>query len=200
MSFSVDDATKLINYIRQIISARLTDADLPVLEWADQRLDQKGGVFVTLSINGNLRGCIGFPEPILPLKEAITEAAQSAAFSDPRFRPLSIDEFKSVSVEISLLTQPQLIEVDDAQDYLSNIKIGEDGLIIRGRFGSGLLLPQVFTDYKCTSQEALEMTCSKAGLPTNAWKESGNKLYKFQAQIFKELEPAGKVLEEHLNQ
>jgi len=143
-------------------------------------------VFVTLNIDGELRGCIGFPEPVLPLYEAVIESARSAAFSDPRFMPLSKEEFDKVHIELSVLTVPELIKVKKSEDYLNKIKIGSDGLIIRGEYGSGLLLPQVFTEYKCNPKKALEMTCQKAGLSSDAWKDLKNKIFKFQAHIFEE--------------
>lgn len=95
-------------------------------------------------------------------------------------------EFGKIDMEISVLTVPELIKVKNAADYLKKIRIGEDGLIIRGELGSGLLLPQVFADYGCDAEKALEMTCQKAGLRNDDWNDLSNKVYRFQAQIFKE--------------
>jgi len=144
------------------------------------------GVFVTLYKNKQLRGCIGFPEPIFPLFEAIIKAARSAAFEDPRFPPLQKEELKHIKIEVSVLTVPALIKVKKPEDYLKKIKIGKDGLIIRSTLGSGLLLPQVATEYKWGVEEFLRHLCEKARLKQNAWKDKNNQIYKFQAQIFKE--------------
>jgi len=180
------DGKKLIELARQSIASAFSNQELNVPDELLKKFSTKQGGFVTLTINGELRGCIGFVEPVFPLYETIIRAARSAAFEDPRFPTLQKEEFKLVKIEISVLTLPELIQVDKVEDYLKKIKIGEDGLIIRGRFGSGLLLPQVFTDYKCTPLKAMEMTCQKAGLPTDSWKDLHNRIYRFQAEIFSE--------------
>ncbi len=185
---SLDDATKLVKLARQSISSSFTK------ETADKKLTahlrEKQGVFVTLHLDKNLRGCIGFPEPIMPLQDAVIAAAKSAAFHDPRFSPVTKKELEKIDIEISILTVPQELK---AKDYPKQIKIGEDGLIIRSSYGSGLLLPQVFAEYNCTPEEALFMTCQKAGLPPNFWKNNPCKIYKFQAEIFHETKPNGSV-------
>lgn len=182
------DGKKLIALARDSIIAAFSgeEAEAPA-ELAKKFSTPQGG-FVTLTIDGELRGCIGYVEPVFPLYETIMRAALSAAFEDPRFAPLEESEFKKVQIEISVLTLPQMIEAKKPEEYLKQIKIGEDGLIIKGKFGSGLLLPQVFTEYKCNPKTALEMTCQKAGLPLDAWKNLNNKIYKFQAEIFSEKE------------
>ncbi len=186
MVLNQQEGKELIKLARDSINAYFSDSDLKIDEGIKKRFSTKQGVFVTLNLNNNLRGCIGFPEPSLPLYDAISKAAQSAAFEDPRFTPLGKEEFKDVKIEMSVLSVPELIEVKDSKEYLDKIKIGEDGLIIRSEFGSGLLLPQVFTEYNCDVVKALEMTCQKANLGSDAWKDIKNKLYKFQAQIFEE--------------
>jgi len=186
MVLSHKDGKELIKIARDSINAYFSDIELKVPDTIKKKFDEKQGVFVTLNIDGELRGCIGFPEPVLPLYEAVIESARSAAFSDPRFMPLSKEEFDKVHIELSVLTVPELIKVKKSEDYLNKIKIGSDGLIIRGEYGSGLLLPQVFTEYKCNPKKALEMTCQKAGLSSDAWKDLKNKIFKFQAHIFEE--------------
>ena len=180
------EAKELIKLTRDSINAYFSGKELKINDELKKTFSDKRGCFVTLTIDGELRGCIGFPEPVFPLYKAIVDAAKSAAFSDPRFSPLTEEEFKDVSVEISVLTKPELVKVGKAEDYLKKIKVGEDGLIIRGTYGSGLLLPQVFKEYNCDAKQALEMTCQKAGLSPDAWMDLSNKIYKFQAQIFSE--------------
>ena len=152
-----------------------------VKQFSDRR-----GVFVTLNKNNELRGCIGFPEPVFPLFGAVIKAARSAAFEDTRFPPLQKEELKDIKIEISVLTVPSLIEVKKSDDYLKKIKIGKDGLIVRSSLGSGLLLPQVATEYNWDVEEFLGHLCEKAWLKQDAWKDTNNRIYKFQAQIFKE--------------
>jgi uncharacterized protein len=151
-----------------------------------EKYSENQGAFVTLHKGGELRGCIGFPYPVYPLKKAIFDCARSAAFDDPRFPPLVKEELPQVRIEISVLTVPEEIDVKKPEDYLKRIRIGEDGLIVKGRYGSGLLLPQVFTEHKCKPVQALEFTCQKAGLPTDAWRDLSNRFFSFQAQVFSE--------------
>lgn len=186
MKLTKDDGTALIELARQSIESAFSYKAPKVPAVLLKKFSVAQGAFVTLTIAGELRGCIGYVEPVFPLCETIIRAARSAAFEDPRFPPLQKEEFKDVKIEISVLTLPEEIRVEKTEEYLQKIKIGQDGLIIRGRFGSGLLLPQVFTEYKCDPKKALEMTCQKAGLPADAWKDRSNKLYKFQAEIFSE--------------
>ena len=148
-------------------------------------LTQLRGCFVTLHKGNQLRGCIGFPKPIMPLYEQIIAATKAAAFEDPRFSPLDESELKDVEIEISILTRPELIKVKRPEDYLKEIKIGKDGLIIQGA-GSGLLLPQVATEWNFNPVQFLECLCEKAGLDKDAWKNLENKIYRFHAEIFNE--------------
>jgi uncharacterized protein len=185
------DGKKLIELARQSISSRFSglgagSVDSAAQDTLKKKFSTPQGGFVTLTIDGELRGCIGYVEAVFPLYETILRVAKAAAFEDPRFPPLEEEEWKNVKVEISALSVPELIQVDKADDYLKKIEIGKDGLIIRGRFGSGLLLPQVFTEYKATPLKALQMTCQKAGLDTDAWKDLHNRIFKFQAEIFSE--------------
>ena len=183
---SKSDGTKLIALAREAIMASFSDKEIDVPEEISTKFSTPQGGFVTLTKDGQLRGCIGYVEPVFPLFETIIRAAKSAAFEDPRFPQLEEFELKQVKIEVSALTVPELMEVKKPEEYLKKIKIGRDGLIIRGRFNSGLLLPQVFKEYKSTPKTALEMTCQKAGLPIDAWLDQSYKIYKFQAEIFSE--------------
>ncbi|MBC8500992.1 MAG: AmmeMemoRadiSam system protein A [Nanoarchaeota archaeon] len=149
-------------------------------------LNEEQGVFVTLHKNKQLRGCIGFPEPIMSLYKAVIEAAREAAFGDPRFPLLTKDELRDVEIEISVITVPELIKVNDSTEYTKNISIGRNGLIIRSVHGSGLLLPQVAIEHNFTVGQFLNCLCQKAGLPFSAWEDLNNQIYKFQAEVFSE--------------
>lgn len=195
----VNEGTKIVKAARHIIESYLTShsKDIP----ADlEQYSEHQGVFVTLHsfADHNLRGCIGIPEPVMPLKEAILQAAISAATSDPRFPTVTVDEMDKLIVEVSILTQPELIEINHPKEYLEKIKIGRDGLIIRKPPYSGLLLPQVPVEWKWNVEEFLEHTCMKAGLTSDIWLDPSTKLYSFQAQVFSEKEPKGDVKEKPL--
>lgn len=185
---SLDDGKNLVNLARHSIEAYFSGAVLDIPEFAEKR-----GVFVTLHLFDKLRGCIGYPEPVYELSRAVIEAARAAAFKDPRFPKVKEEELEDITIEVSVLTKPKLIEAEPS-GYLGKIEIGKHGLIIRSALNSGLLLPQVFSEYQ-TAKQALEMTCQKAGLPIDAWTNQNNKIFTFSAQIFKELEPNGKIIE-----
>jgi uncharacterized protein len=157
------------------------------------------GVFVTinhLSEHGeeHLRGCIGFPFPGQGLYQSVVEAAIGAATIDPRFSPLVESELPRIIFELSLLTPPQPIQVVHPTEYYDHIKIGRDGLILRWENGSALLLPQVAKRFGWDVDEFLLNLCYKGGTTPDAWVLPGTKLYKFQAQVYIESEPGGKVV------
>jgi hypothetical protein len=147
---------------------------------------RKRGVFVTLSKSGSLRGCIGFPNPILPLGDAIREAAVAAAQEDPRFPPVSARELPALRIDITVLTVPELLQVSP-EERPHAIEIGRHGLIIRGHGTSGLLLPQVPGEYGWDSTAFLDHTCQKAGLPAGCWRNSAVEVFTFEGQIFTEI-------------
>jgi len=178
------DGKLLIKLARESISSYFLQKEPDTS--AVKQFSDRQGVFVTLNKNNELRGCIGFPEPVFPLFKAIIKAARSAAFEDTRFPPLQKEELKDIKIEISVLTVPALIDVEKSEDYFKKIKIGEDGLIIKSSLGSGLLLPQVAIEYNWDVKEFLGHLCEKAWLKQDAWKDINNQIYKFQAQIFKE--------------
>ena len=141
-------------------------------------LKQCRGAFVSLHCKGRLRGCIGYIRAEKPLHQTIREMALSAAFNDPRFEPLNRNELKDIDVEISVLTPLQ--PVNDIAD----IVVGKHGLMIVKDYRSGLLLPQVATEYGWSREEFLDHTCLKAGLPQTAWKDKDTKIYLFSADVF----------------
>lgn len=151
--------------------------------------DKKLGVFVTLKDMGRLQGCCGFPYPIYPLGKAVVEAAKNAAFNDPRFRPLQPDQLSRITIDISVLTEPELLAPKERHAYPELIRIGIDGLLLRYGSRSGLLLPIVATEYNMDGKGFLEALCHKAGLPPNAWQESGCDIYTFQSTVVSENEP-----------
>lgn len=160
-----------------------------------EEFKEKSGVFVTLYSYPELelRGCVGFPEPILPLSTAVCEAAKASAYEDPRFVHLRKDE--KIIFEISILTKPKLIKVKSSEDYLSKIKVGGDGLIIDCEGVKGLLLPQVAVEQKWDVKTFLNNLCFKAGLLEETWREGKCKIYKFEAQIFYEKSLNGEIVE-----
>lgn len=178
------DGKRLITLARQTIEAAFTKKPVDLTKY--KKYNQKRGVFVTLTKDGELRGCIGFVLPQFPLYDAVQRAARSAAFEDPRFPALEAEELGEIRVEVSVLTKPKILKVAKPEEYIKAIKIGRDGLIIKHGFYSGLLLPQVPVEYGWNTETFLEHLCLKAGLPPTAWKEKGTTIESFQAEIFSE--------------
>lgn len=168
---------QLIKIAREAIESEFSKKDVHIPLEIQDLLTEKRGVFVTLYKNKQLRGCVGFSEPVLPLGIALIKAAKAAAFEDPRFLLLEELELKQIKIEITLLTKPKKTDP-------KKIKVGKDGLIIKKGFNSGLLLPQVAVEYKWDTKIFLEQTCLKAGLSKDAWKDA--EVYTFQGEIIKE--------------
>ncbi len=181
-----EDGKALIDLARLAIQSVFEGTKLEVPKFYISKFSQSQGVFVTIHKHGKLRGCIGYPTGVMPLYEAIVSAAKSAAFQDSRFPPLSLDEFKKIDLEVSVLSPPERITKQSPQEILKNVHVGKHGLIIKNDQFSGLLLPHVASEYGWTSEEFLRNTCSKAGLHENAWFEPDSRLYTFQARVFQE--------------
>jgi uncharacterized protein (TIGR00296 family) len=169
-----------------------------------KKLLEKTGVFVTInSVHGkhkNLRGCIGYPYPTNPLVQAVIDNAVNAATEDPRFEPVEKAELDHVVFEVSVLTPPEPVKVDNPQDLVKEVKVGEHGLIMERGFYRGLLLPQVPVEWGWCSKEFLRQCCVKAGLPPNSWLTEGTKVYRFSAIVFEEENPNGEVRRKSLSE
>lgn len=196
---TLEEGAFAVKFARTAIESYLTGSGVVVSNYPE-RFNEPRGVFVSLHTypEHSLRGCIGIPEPVMPLIEALKEAAISASVNDPRFPPVNIDELSEIVIEVSILTVPKLVEVDDPSEYLEKIKIGRDGLIIEYGIYRGLLLPQVPVEYNWDVAEYLGNLCLKAGLPPDAWLNRNVKIYAFQAQVFEEISPNSQVVEKPL--
>ena len=194
---TLEEGTYLVKLARRTIQAQLGLNETPPIEDAPVITQEKCGVFVTLNmVNGNekkLRGCIGLPYPVKPLIAAVQESADSAAFSDPRFPPVQKTEMNQIVVEVSVLTPPETIMVDDPREYPEKVVVGRDGLIVGRSYRRGLLLPQVPVEWNWDSEEFLTQCCFKAGLPPDSWLVEGIEVSKFQALVYAETEPNGSV-------
>ncbi len=193
----------MVRLARRTIEASFRGEEIGVDD-APKKTREVCGVFVTLStlrgVEKQLRGCIGYPYPVRPLVEAVREMALAAAFDDPRFPPLGEDELAGVVVEVSILTPPEKIEVEKPGQYPERVKIGEHGLIVRRGGRSGLLLPQVATEWGWDPEEFLCQCCVKAGLSPDAWFLSGTEVSRFRAIIFAEKTPGGEAEREEIGE
>ena len=193
---SLAQAKRLLKLAKQAILLCFENKKIKISDAVKEEFDEKKGVFVSLYVKNELIGCIGFPMPIMPLYKAVVDAALKAAFEDPRFPPLQKNQIKDLRTEISVLTEPEEIEIKDAKEYLEKIKIGRDGLMVKDEFGSGLLLPQVAVEWDWDAKEFLNQTCRKAGLSPDCWNNLKRNVYKFQAQVFSE--EKGKTVEKKI--
>ncbi len=180
MELTNDEKELLLRAARQSILSAFGEAEKPEINYtAYPLLKQKIGAFVTIKIDKELRGCIGYIIAIKPLFDTVCETARAAAFNDPRFKKLTREEFDKIIIEISVLSLFEPIKSYD------EIELGKHGLLME-EGGRAVLLPQVATENNFTREQFLTALCHKAGLYGEYWKETKLKLKVFTATIFSE--------------
>ena len=194
-SLDASDGERLVRAARRALAEAAAggrpepDADL------ESRFPFRSGVFVTLTMGGRLRGCIGHPAPDMRLCSAVVDSAASAGTSDPRFRPVSPGELGGIAVEVTVLSEPEEIRTEDPAQREQRVRVGRDGLIVRSGGASGLLLPQVPVEYGWGPREFIERACEKAGLGPDCWADPAVTVERFEGRIFAEDGPGGPVSE-----
>ncbi len=151
---------------------------------SNPQLDEPGAVFVTLKKNGDLRGCIGSIQPYRSLLDDIIENAVSAAFHDPRFNPLTKDELPDISIEISILSAPEVVEYHSVAELKQKVKRGIDGIVLSNGYHRAVFLPQVWEQLPGFDL-FFEHLCKKAGLSTNCLNDFP-RIEKFHVTIIEE--------------
>jgi len=151
----------------------------------DPALNARCGTFVTLKIDGQLRGCIGSLTAAAPIVDGVRDNAQNAAFHDPRFPPLGRDELDRVQIEVSVLSEPVPLAYRDADELLARLRPGIDGVIIRKGYASATFLPQVWEQLP-RPEQFLGHLCLKAGLPADQWRSGDLDVRIYQVQYFEE--------------
>jgi AmmeMemoRadiSam system protein A len=169
----------LLSLARKAITHYLETGKILHIETEDKILQEKRGAFVTLQVDDQLRGCIGYPLPVNPLYETIIESSTAAASRDFRFPSLTLDELPHTKIEISVLGVLQ--KVND----VSEIEVGKHGIIVSKGHNKGLLLPQVPLEWDWDRETFLSHGCLKAGLEEEEWKK-GVSIEIFTAQVFSE--------------
>jgi hypothetical protein len=178
LGLNAQEKKSLHHIAKTVIENKVRGKAVPEFKIESPILKENRGAFVTIQKRGQLRGCIGYIEGHGPLHKTIEEMAEAAAFRDPRFTPVTEKELPEIEIEISVLTPlKKIIDVNE-------IQVGKHGIIIKKGGFSGVLLPQVATDYGWDRKTFLEHTCQKAGLPPNAWKDKDTEIYIFSADIF----------------
>ena len=175
--FTEGEKKELLTLARNAITEYVRNGKAPEIEIKNPKFKTDGAVFVTIKEKGSLRGCIGHIQAMMPLYKSIINNAIAACSSDPRFPPMTKDELKDMDIEISILSP--FMPLKDVK----NIQVGKHGLYIVKGMQSGLLLPQVPTEFGWSRDEFLEHLCTKAGLPKDAWKDAD--LYTFTAEILR---------------
>lgn len=180
MEISGEERLIILKAARESIRSMFGEAEIPKPDFEKYPgLKKKRGAFVTISINGQLRGCIGYIIASKPLFDVVCETAIQAAFADPRFLSLKEKELETIQIEISVLSGFHLIKNYD------DIEIGKHGLLLE-EGGRGLLLPQVAVEHKMNREEFLSAVCRKAGLYSEYWKERMLNIKVFTAEVFSE--------------
>lgn len=177
--FSPEERQALLELARSAILSALIGSPAKTAGAELPAFSMHLGVFVTVHVAGDLRGCIGVIEGRDPLRQSVPHCAESAAFRDPRFPPLEPAEIRDLQIEISVLSELSPISPE-------KIEIGKHGLLIELGERRGLLLPQVAVEYHLSRERFLEETCRKAGLPGDAWRRSETQLYGFTCEVFQE--------------
>jgi len=182
-----EEGKKLISLARETIEAHLRgEGTRPTTERPfPDKFSVKRGTFVTLTMDGGLRGCIGHIIPRETIVEGVQENAINAAFRDPRFQPLTAREWDRVHVEVSILTDPRPLPYDGAEDLLQKLRPGVDGVILRKGMYQATFLPQVW-DQLSRKEDFLTHLCMKAGLDGDAWKREPLEVSTYQVQAFEE--------------
>ena len=175
--YTEEEKRELLSLARNAITEYVKNGTAQEVEMKNRKLRADGAVFVTIKEKGSLRGCIGHVQAIMPLYQSVIKNAIAASSADPRFPPMNKEELKDMEIEVSILSP--LIPVKDVKD----IRVGKHGLLIRKGQQSGLLLPQVPTEFGWDRETFLEQLCAKAGLPKGSWKDA--ELYSFTAEIIK---------------
>jgi AmmeMemoRadiSam system protein A len=190
---TLDEQKRLLRMAREAIEHGISGEKLPPIESASltSNLREQGASFVTLTIDGQLRGCIGALDAYQPLADDVREHAMAAALEDPRFPPLREDELSRIQIEVSRLTRPVPLEYKDGDDLLSKLRPHVDGVIIRDGFRRATFLPQVWEKLPDPA-EFMDNLCSKMGADRHHWRNRHLDVLIYQVEEFHE-PPSGRV-------
>jgi uncharacterized protein len=184
---TLDEQNTLLRMARKAINHALRREKLPPVQMTSltPNLRQQGASFITLTIHGQLRGCIGALEAYQPLFEDVREHAVAAAFEDPRFPPLTEDELSRTQIEVSRLTRPILLQYKDADDLLSKLRPHIDGVIAKDGLRRATFLPQVWEKIPDPS-EFMDNLCYKMGVNHRHWRNKHIDVFIYQVEEFHE--------------
>lgn len=185
MVITQEQGNYLLRAARQVLRYKIAHAEELEAERIDPALEIASGTFVTLTVNNELRGCIGNLEPVGSIHEGVKRNATHAALHDYRFPPVTPEELGKINIEISILTPPQRLYYSDWSDLLQKLRPGIDGVILEQEQASATFLPQVWEQLP-QPEEFLGHLCTKAGLSPSAWKDGQLVVKTYQVQSFAE--------------
>ena len=170
----------LLGIARWSLETFLADGSEASYHLKDPELEKPAAAFVTLTRKGNLRGCVGYSDPLYALHQTVSRCARSAASEDYRFQPVRPDELGELRISISVLSPVEKLA------NFEKVLVGRDGLLVVGSGHRGLLLPQVALEQGWDREDFLDGACRKAGLPITAWRDGSVEVFVFQAEVFAE--------------
>jgi AmmeMemoRadiSam system protein A len=184
---TLEEQRTLLHLAREAMECGVRGKKLPPLNESalSQHLRKQGASFITLTIRGQLRGCIGALEAHQPLATDVREHAIAAALEDPRFPPVREDELSRIQIEVSHLTQPEPLEYIDTADLLSKLRPHVDGVILRDGRRRATFLPQVWEKIPDPA-EFLDNLCYKMGVSDNTWRVRHLEVLVYQVEEFHE--------------
>ncbi|MEM4717591.1 MAG: TIGR00296 family protein [Desulfurococcaceae archaeon] len=188
----------IVDYLEGYKRPKPTDAPSP-------KLLRPGMAFTTLETldettgRTSLRGCIGFLAPVKTLLDAVIDSAVEAATGDPRFPPVKLHELSNIVIEVTILSEPEILHVQDRRELPRYIIVGRHGLVVEKGWFKGTLLPVVPVEYCWDEETFLSETCIKAGLSPECWLDPLTKIYVYEGRVFKEKKPMGFIYERDLN-
>ena len=195
MPLSEEQGREVVRLARETLDSFVGGRRPRPRRWEAGYLAEKRGVFVTLNTTEfggkTLRGCIGFPLPVMALGDAVQSATMEAAAQDPRFRPVAPGELGHIEVEVSVLTLPEALDAPRRLDVPKLLRLGTDGIIVTRPEASALFLPQVATETGWDAETYLSEACMKGGMTADAWLDAGTRIEIFQAEVFAEKGPRG---------
>jgi AmmeMemoRadiSam system protein A len=184
---TLEEQKDLLRLAREAMTRGVKGERLPPLDESSlsPHLREQGASFITLTVGGELRGCIGALEPYQPLAEDVREHAIAAALEDPRFPPVSQAELNGIRIEVSRLTRPVPLEYEDAEDLLAKLRPHVDGVILRDGYRRATYLPQVWEKIPDPAG-FLDSLCYKMGAGQDLWRSRHIEVFTYQVEEFHE--------------
>lgn len=189
---TLEEGVKAVKYARESIESNLNFNTTPIE--LPKTFEEKRGVWVTITKNGEIKGSMGFSKPVKCLANAIYDSSRAAAFKDPRFVPVVESEIDKITIELTVLSPPEKLDVERVE-LPRHITTGRHGLIVEMVGESAFLLPQVTEQFDLNAEDFLSNLCLMAGLSPDPWKVDICDIYRLECQIFKEKEPRGEIEE-----